>query len=95
MSIFAKAFPPALREIRVLMSQNGAPSAGTRQWILSKYPTIKQHNPDFPVLIREAEGTPARVFARFEYGVERHVELDGLTATDVESKVTQLLQSQP
>jgi hypothetical protein len=36
-----------------------------RQFILSKYPVIKQHNPDLPVLIREASGTPARVFARF------------------------------
>jgi succinate dehydrogenase flavin-adding protein (antitoxin of CptAB toxin-antitoxin module) len=26
----AKAFPPALREIRILCSQTGAPSAGTR-----------------------------------------------------------------
>lgn len=35
------------------------------QFIVSKYPSIKQHNPDLPVLIREATGTPARVFARF------------------------------
>ena len=32
---------------------------------MSNYPVIKQHNPDLPVLIREASGTPARVFARF------------------------------
>lgn len=36
-----------------------------RQFIVSKYPVIKKHNPDLPVLIREANGTPARVFARF------------------------------
>ena len=36
-----------------------------RQFIASKYPVIKKHNPDLPVLIREANGTPARVFARF------------------------------
>ncbi|EEB88078.1 hypothetical protein MPER_14295, partial [Moniliophthora perniciosa FA553] len=30
-----------------------------------KYPMIKEHNPDLPVLIREASGTPAIVFARF------------------------------
>lgn len=35
------------------------------QFVLSKYAVIKQHNPDLPVLIREATGTPARVFARF------------------------------
>ncbi len=80
-----------------------------RQFITSKYPFIKQHNPDLPVLIREASGTPARVFARFgvsvsclciagvddhvERGREVHVDLDNLSATDVESKVTQLLSS--
>ncbi|KAJ7604642.1 thioredoxin-like protein [Roridomyces roridus] len=90
---FSKAFSPALREIRILCSQTGAASAGTRQFITSKYPAIKQHNPDLPVLIREASGTPARVFARFEMGVEKHVELDNLSAKDVESKVVTLLGS--
>ncbi|KAJ7596081.1 thioredoxin-like protein [Mycena floridula] len=90
---FTKAFSPALREIRIICSQTGAGSAGTRQFILSKYETIKKHNPDLPVLIREASGTPARVFARFELGVERHVELENLPAADVETQVTKLLQS--
>lgn len=36
-----------------------------RQFISNTYPTLKQHNPDLPILIREAKGTPARVFARF------------------------------
>ncbi|KDR79168.1 hypothetical protein GALMADRAFT_63476 [Galerina marginata CBS 339.88] len=90
---FAKAFSPALREIRILCSQTGPASEGTRQFILSKYPTIKKHNPELPVLIREATGTPARVFARFERGVEKHVELDNLPVAEVEMKIGQLLHS--
>ncbi|KAG6883951.1 hypothetical protein C0993_002547 [Termitomyces sp. T159_Od127] len=90
---FSKALSPALREIRILLSQTGPASAGTREFILSRYATIKQHNPDLPVLIREANGTPARVFARFERGLEKHVELDNLSAKDVESKVVQLVGS--
>jgi hypothetical protein len=39
--------------------------SGFREFILANYPVIKQHNQDLPVMIREAEGTPARVFARF------------------------------
>lgn len=35
------------------------------EFVLARYNTIKHHNPDLPVLIREAEGTPARAFARF------------------------------
>lgn len=84
----SKAFAPALREIRILCSQTGEASAGTRyynsflfssvrgdfdwfflwvyrQFVLSSYPVIKRYNPDLPVLIREASGTPARAFARF------------------------------
>ncbi|KAF8956602.1 thioredoxin-like protein [Flammula alnicola] len=90
---FAKVLSPALREIRILCSQTGPASAGTRQFIVSKYPVIKKHNPDLPVLIREATGTPARVFARFERGVEKHVELDNLSPAEVEKHVEQLLSS--
>ncbi|KAJ7220550.1 thioredoxin-like protein [Mycena pura] len=88
---FSKTFSPALREIRILCSQTGSASASTRQFILSKYPLIKQHNPDLPVLIREASGTPARIFARFEMGAEKHLELDNMSAQEVESKVASLL----
>ncbi|KAF8066713.1 thioredoxin-like protein [Lyophyllum atratum] len=90
---FSKAFSPAIREIRILCSQTGPASAGTREFILSRYATIKQHNPDLPVMIREASGTPARVFARFERGVEKHAELDHLSAKDVESAVVKLIGS--
>ncbi|EPQ51532.1 NADH dehydrogenase alpha subcomplex subunit 2 [Gloeophyllum trabeum ATCC 11539] len=91
MSAFTKVLSPALREIRILCSQTGSASEGTRQFIKSTYPVIKQHNPDLPVLIREAQGTPARVFARFEKGVEKHVEVDNLPSKEVASKVAQLL----
>ncbi|KAF8625660.1 hypothetical protein AX15_005240 [Amanita polypyramis BW_CC] len=90
---FARAFSPALRELRILCSQSSTASAGTRQFILTHYPLIKHHNPDLPVLIREAAGTPARAFARFERGVEKQVELDDLSAVEVESKMARLLQS--
>ncbi|KAF9515355.1 hypothetical protein BS47DRAFT_1376265 [Hydnum rufescens UP504] len=91
MSIFTKALSPAIREIRILCCQTAPASAGTREFILSTYPALKKSNPDLPVLIREAKGTPARVFARFERGVEKHVELDNLSATDVQQKVASLL----
>jgi hypothetical protein len=41
------------------------PLTGPSEFVLARYNTIKQHNPDLPVLIREADGTPARFFARF------------------------------
>ncbi|KAI6130976.1 NDUFA2, NADH ubiquinone oxidoreductase 10.5kD subunit [Pisolithus croceorrhizus] len=65
MSSFAKALSPTLREVRILFCQSGQASEGTRQFVLANYPVMKKHNPDLPILIREASGTPARVFARF------------------------------
>lgn len=74
---------------------------------------MKKSNPNVPFLVREAAGTPARVFARFgecrahgrlfliwfaadtcpfvERGVEKHAELDGLSAADVEKKMADLI----
>ncbi|KAG1733910.1 NDUFA2, NADH ubiquinone oxidoreductase 10.5kD subunit [Suillus paluster] len=91
MSAFAKTLSPALREIRIFCCQSSQASAGTRQFILSTYPVIKKHNPDLPVMIREANGTPARMFARFERGVEKNVELDNLSSSDVAASVARLL----
>src|SRR5271166_4966687 len=36
-----------------------------RTFLQKSYPVIKKHNPYVPVLIREAFGVPARVFARY------------------------------
>lgn len=90
----------------------------SRQFLESSYKPIKKSNPSLPFLVREAAGTPARVFARFgackprgdrahlsfhehclltcdmdltERGVEKHAELDGLSASEVEKKMADLL----
>ncbi|KAF9788132.1 thioredoxin-like protein [Thelephora terrestris] len=87
----AKAFSPAVREIRILCCQTSPASAGTRSFIQSAYPTIKRHNPDLPVLIREANGVPARIFARFEKGVEQHIVVDNLSPGEITTKFSKLL----
>lgn len=43
----------------------GLTSLVGRQFIKIAYPAVKSANPDLPILIREAAGTPARAFARF------------------------------
>ena len=54
-----------VRSLAVLISTSNDVSRGARQFIASTYPVLKQHNPDLPIMIREAKCTPARVFARF------------------------------
>ncbi|QRV93073.1 ribosomal l51/s25/CI-B8 domain-containing protein [Ceratobasidium sp. AG-Ba] len=65
MSVFTKALPQAVREIRLIGCQTGQGSAGLREFISSNYLGIKSANPNLPVLVREAQGTPARVFVRY------------------------------
>ncbi|PWN53309.1 putative nadh-ubiquinone oxidoreductase 10.5 kda subunit [Violaceomyces palustris] len=88
-----RALPKALKEVRLHLCQAGQASSGARKFLETNYKSIKQSNPDLPFLVRESRGTPARIFARFERGVEKQVELDGLSSSDVERKVSELLSS--
>jgi len=36
-----------------------------RAFVQKSYPLMKKHSPHTPILIREALGTPPRVFARY------------------------------
>ena len=36
-----------------------------RNYLVSHYPVWKEANPQLPILIREANGVPARIFGRF------------------------------
>ncbi|TIA88869.1 hypothetical protein E3P81_03281 [Wallemia ichthyophaga] len=91
MSAFSRALPTAIKEIRLIGCQTGNRSEGFRQFVQSSYPNLKQSNPHLPILVREAAGVPARAFARFEYGLEKNVSLDGLSAGEVTKQVETLL----
>ncbi|KAI5479196.1 NADH dehydrogenase (ubiquinone) 1 alpha subcomplex subunit 2 [Pseudohyphozyma bogoriensis] len=92
-SILRKQVPATLREVRVFGCQTSPASAGVRAFIKSSYPSIKAANPTLPILIREAAGTPARAFVRFDKGVEKSVALDGVSSADeVEKKIAALVQ---
>ncbi|EIM22099.1 NADH dehydrogenase, alpha subcomplex, subunit 2 [Wallemia mellicola CBS 633.66] len=92
MSAFSKALPTAIKEIRLVGCQTGNRSEGlSRQFIKSSYPALKQSNPHLPILVREASGAPARAFARFEYGLEKNVTLEGLSAGEVTKQIEGLL----
>jgi NADH dehydrogenase (ubiquinone) 1 alpha subcomplex subunit 2 len=74
-----------------------------RTFLQKSYPVIKKHNPYVPVLIREAFGVPARVYARYgiivlgrsnvvEFGLENKINLDGLSEKECEDAVEKLVQ---
>ncbi|KAK7729832.1 hypothetical protein SLS53_009130 [Cytospora paraplurivora] len=71
------AFTKSLKEVRFLFDQTSQQSAATRQFLTRSYPTMKKHNPSIPILLREAQGTQPKVYARYEFGQEKSKSLEG------------------
>ncbi|KAI9209308.1 NADH:ubiquinone oxidoreductase 11 kDa subunit [Polychytrium aggregatum] len=84
-----------LKEIRLHLSQTAPGSQGVREFVKNTYPAIKRDNPAFPILIREAANVEARVFGRYALGLERKVQLEGLTESEVASRILELAQTKP
>lgn len=49
-----------------------------RSFLTRAYPTMKKNNPYIPIMIREAQGTQPRVWARYEFGREKMEDLRGM-----------------
>lgn len=60
--------------------------------MLSSYKTLKSAAPKLPILVREANGVEAKMYARFDLGVERSVSLEGLDKKGVAMALQQLLE---
>ncbi|KAF2859656.1 NADH dehydrogenase, alpha subcomplex, subunit 2 [Piedraia hortae CBS 480.64] len=85
------AFSSALKELRFLHCQTSEHSNAVRSFLTRSYPQMKKQNPHTPIMIREANGTEPRVYARFEYGREKMVDLKGLNDGAIEDKVSSLV----
>ena len=60
-----KSFPAQLRELRLLCCAASESSSGLRGFINNNYVGIKKANPSVPILVREATGIEANVYARY------------------------------
>ncbi|KAH6661961.1 thioredoxin-like protein [Halenospora varia] len=87
------AFVQTLKEVRFLFCQTGEASGATRSFLTRTYPTMKKHNPNTPIMLREAAGTQPRVYARYEFGQEKSASLSGLTDKQIEETVTGLVKN--
>lgn len=87
------AFTTALREVRFLFCQTSEHSAATRSFLTRTYPTMKKHNPQIPIMLREAAGTSPKIYARYEFGVEKSQSLEGLSDKQIEEAVTGLVKT--
>ncbi|KAF3765103.1 glucose catabolic process to ethanol [Cryphonectria parasitica EP155] len=86
------AFTKSLKEVRFLFCQTSEQSAATRAFLTRTYPTMKKHNPSTPIMLREAQGTQPKVYARYEFGKEESKSLEGLSDKQIEDTVTGLVQ---
>ncbi|KAM3506832.1 hypothetical protein MY11210_007381 [Beauveria gryllotalpidicola] len=86
------AFAKSLKELRFLFCQTSEASAPVRNFLVRAYPTMKKNNPNIPIMMREAAGTVPKVFARYEFGVEKAQSLDGLSDKQIEDTITGLVK---
>ncbi|KAH6618785.1 thioredoxin-like protein [Boeremia exigua] len=88
------AFSTGLKELRFLFCQTSEHSAATRTFLQRSYPTMKKHNPHTPILIREASGFEPTLYARYNFGKEKKIQLKGLDDKSIEQKVSELVQAE-
>ncbi|KAK3057226.1 hypothetical protein LTR09_002265 [Extremus antarcticus] len=86
------AFTKTLKELRFQHCQTSEHSNAVRSFLTRAYPTMKKNNPYIPIMIREASGTEPRVWARYEFGREKMMDLRGLDDKGIEDKVTTLVK---
>ncbi|XP_005053903.1 PREDICTED: NADH dehydrogenase [ubiquinone] 1 alpha subcomplex subunit 2 [Ficedula albicollis] len=82
-----------LRELRIHLCQRSAGSRGVREFIEQHYVTLKKANPDFPILIRECSGIQPKLWARYEFGKEKSIPLNNLTADEVGKALESVVKS--
>ncbi|KAL1999259.1 hypothetical protein VTN02DRAFT_4814 [Thermoascus thermophilus] len=87
------AFSQGLKELRFLFCHTSPHSEATRTFLKRAYPTMKEHNPYTPILMREALGTEPRVYARYDFGKEKLELLSGLSDKEIEEKVASLVKA--
>ncbi|KAI3659539.1 hypothetical protein MP638_005225 [Amoeboaphelidium occidentale] len=79
-----------VNELRIHFCQTSSSSQGVRDFITKNYMALKKANPKLPILLREASGISARCYARYDYGKEKKVTLDNLSANEVMTRLQAL-----
>jgi NADH dehydrogenase (ubiquinone) 1 alpha subcomplex subunit 2 len=92
MSAWRKLITANLRELRFHFSQSSQGSKGLRDYVQANYKELKTVNPTFPFLVRECEGVEAKIWARYDLGVEKSLSVEGLDVAKVEKSLKDLVQ---
>lgn len=87
-----KSIASKVRELRLVCCQVSGHSEGVRSFVTNNYALVKQHSPDFPFIVRECENAIPLVTARFDFGVEKKICVEGFSEKDVAKAVEDLLK---
>jgi len=82
-----------VRELRLHLCQTSPASLGARTFVEQNYVEVKRNNPDLPILIRECSGVQPRIIARYDYGVEKMLPLNDMSADEVVSSIEALARN--
>ncbi|XP_075238787.1 uncharacterized protein LOC142334551 [Convolutriloba macropyga] len=86
----ARSLGNNVKEFRLHLCQTSSSSAGVRNFIEQHYVPLKVANPHMPIMVRECSGVVPRVYARYNLGVERSVELTDMNSNQVLSSIQNL-----
>lgn len=88
--------PPAVRgDDQIWLTRGDADGFARRAFLTKSYPTMKKHNPSIPIMLREAQGTLPRVYARYELGREESKSLEGTHACTPGSEGQEGIETAP
>ncbi|KAF5741247.1 NADH dehydrogenase [Tripterygium wilfordii] len=82
----------SMKELRILFCPSSPESSLTREFIEKNYKELKALNPKLPILIRECTGIEPQLWARYDMGVERGINLKGKVEPQIEKAVEELVK---
>ncbi|XP_077166755.1 NADH dehydrogenase [ubiquinone] 1 alpha subcomplex subunit 2 [Paroedura picta] len=89
----ARVIGSHLKEIRIHLCQRSPGSQGVRDFIEKQYVPLKKANPNFPILIRECSDVQPKLWARYEFGREKSVQLNNLNMDQVAEVLETVINS--
>jgi len=65
---------------------------GVRDFVLSSYQELKKANPKLPILVRESMQAEAKLTARYDFGAETAVSVEGMDRASITRKLEELVK---
>ncbi|GMH38859.1 hypothetical protein BSKO_06757 [Bryopsis sp. KO-2023] len=81
-----------LNELRIHLCQTSEGSKGVREFLFGNYVELKKANPKFPFLVREASQVEAKLIARYDFGTEASVSIEGKDSASILKDLEKLVK---